>query len=258
MRVIDTHAHLDFPDFDPDRDGLIEELAAQEIAVINPATDRDSIAKIDKLSRDNPMVWGALGLHPTEITEELLPQLPGLIDGWRELFNLNDKLVAVGEIGLDYYHGAKSASTQKTALRTMLTFALEQKLPVIFHCRDAYGDLKTIIDDYPGLTAVIHCFSGTLEQAQAFLDQGLSLSLTAIITYPGNDELRQTVSKIPLEKLMLETDAPFLSPQESRGKRNDPRNVVTVAETLSAVRSVSLESVLEQTTKNAQQLFNIG
>ncbi len=257
MRALDTHAHLDFEAFDADRAELIKKLHREGIGVINPATDLGSNDAVDNLSKSFPLIWGALGLHPTDISNELLTKLPNTISDWREKFDSNPKLVAVGEIGLDYFHKRERADSQKSALRSMLTFANEIKKPVIFHCREAYGDLLTVIGDYPGLKGVVHCFSGNHEQAEKFLELGLHLSFTAIVTYDKNDHLREIIKHVPGDRIMIETDSPFLPPQEIRGQRNDPMELISVAEVVAESRGVTVDDILELTLKNGQELFKI-
>lgn len=262
MRAIDTHSHLNFSAFDEDRAEIIRELNSEKIGTIAIATDFPSNDAVAKLATTNQYIWAALGLHPQEMTAEALLALPEVIDGWRGLFERNRKLVAVGEIGLDYYRldddGASSADQQKAGLRQLLTFAQEIDRPVIFHCRDAYGDLLTMVKEYPNIRGVVHCFSGTSDQARQFLDAGLLLSITANITYPKNAELAETVVHLPLEKVMIETDAPFLSPQNIRGKRNDPRQVIAVAQAIADLKKVPLETITHQTTSNAREFFRLG
>jgi len=257
MWLVDTHAHLDFPAFDSDRTALVKELADSQIAVINPATDEASNDAVSQLAAEHPYIWGALGLHPTDIDSANLQRLPSLVTAWKARMQDNPKLVAVGEIGLDYFHKKSESSSQKAALRTMLTFAREVSKPVIFHCRDAYGDLLTMLNDYPGIGGVIHCFSGTVAQAKKFTELGLSISFTAIVTYPKNAELRQAIAELDLKHIMLETDAPFLSPQEKRGQRNDPTAVRQVAAVIAEVKGLDVATVIQQTTKNAVKLFKL-
>lgn len=257
MRLIDTHAHLDFDAFAADRDALIATLDRHDIGVLNPATDEESVAAIDRLTRAYPNVWGAVGLHPTEITNDVLLRLPEMLRSWALLLDRNPKLIAVGEIGLDYYHQKDSAAIQKAALRSMLTFAQERNLPVIFHCRDAYGDLITLLGNYPKIRGVIHCFGGSSAQAEQFLDLGLFLSFTCNVTYPKNAELRATIAALPLDRLMVETDAPFLAPHELRGQRNDPTNLARVIEVIAAEQKIEAERVAQQTTANAKKMFTI-
>lgn len=257
MRAVDTHAHLDFSDFDHDREALLSELANAGIGVINIATDKDSLEKVDQLSRDNPLVWGAVGIHPTEVGPKSVLAIENIINHFSQLRAANSKIIALGEIGLDYFHSQEHVGDQKVVLQELLNYAKTDNLPVVFHCRNAYGDLLTILQRYPGLRGVIHCFSGNAEQAKGFLDLGLYLSFTAMLTYKANDALREIARDVPLEKLLLETDAPFLSPQSKRGERNDPRAILEIAELHSQLRNVSTEEILRQTTANATALFGL-
>ena len=257
MRAVDTHAHLDFSDFDHDREALLSELANAGIGVINIATDKDSLEKVDQLSRDNPLVWGAVGIHPTEVGPKSVLAIANIINHFSQLRAANPKIIALGEIGLDYFHSQEHVGDQKVVLQELLNYAKTDNLPVVFHCRNAYGDLLTILQRYPGLRGVIHCFSGNAEQAKGFLDLGLYLSFTAMLTYKANDALREIARDVPLEKLLLETDAPFLSPQSKRGERNDPRAILEIAELHSQLRNVSTQEILRQTTANATALFGL-
>lgn len=257
MRAIDTHVHLDF--YSKDQAALIAALTAADIGVLTIATSLESNAEVDQLSIKHPLVWGALGLHPTEIGPQTLTAVPGLLEEWQRLRVKNPKIVALGEVGLDYFRpeSAINAATQKAVLRQFLTFALEKKWPVIFHCREAYGDLVTMLADYPGLRGVIHCFSGSQSQAEQFLALGLHLSFTAMITYPKNAELLNIVRQTPSNRLLLETDSPFLPPQHLRGQQNDPRQVLTVAAAVAESRNEPVENILEQTTATATKLFGL-
>lgn len=257
MRWIDTHAHLEFEHFDSDRASLIQKLADQNIGVINPATDEASVRKIDSLTREHSLIWGAVGLHPTDVTPEIILRLPEILKNWEQLIAANPQLIAVGEVGLDYFHQKESAHRQKVALRQMLTFAVDHDLPVIFHCRDAYGDLVTMLENYPRVRGVVHCFSGTAAQAQQFLAADLHLSFTCNVTYDKNEALRQIIGSTPLEQILIETDSPFLASQDRRGERNDPTYVTKVAEVIAATQHISLDEVAKQTTANAVKLFKI-
>lgn len=259
LRAIDTHAHLDFPNFDSDRDQLVKTLEQEGVGVINIATTVESNNLVDKLTKEYRYVWGALGVHPTEITPETVLNLPSILDHFSQLVSANTKLVAIGEIGLDYHHQTNSngADRQKAVLRQLLTFAQEKNLPIIVHCRKAYGDMATILGDYHGLRGVIHCFSGSESDAEAFLSLGYSISLAGMITYPANGELRQTSKIIPLDRLLLETDSPFLAPQSARGERNDPRAILEIAKVHAGLRQIEADEVVRQTFENAQHLFGI-
>lgn len=257
MRAVDTHAHLDFPHFDHDRQELIALLEKEELGVINIATSLESVEKVVELTK-NRLVWAAIGVHPTDITHEVNVQLPAVIEGWKKLVASNPKIVAVGEVGLDYYREAsrQTASLQKAALRQLITFAHEAKLPIIFHCRAAYGDLLVLAKDYK-ITGVVHCFSGTSVEAKAFLDRGLNLSFTGNVSYPNSELLLDAIKATPIEKIMLETDCPFLAPQNIRGKRNDPRTIFEVARIIAEIKGVDVNEVVEATTTNAIKLFRL-
>ncbi len=260
MLAVDTHAHLDFPNFDADRAELIAKLAEEEIGVINIATDFESNQKVVNLARDNDLVWAAVGLHPTEVNPHTLVQLADQLERLKGLVQSNPKVVAIGEIGLDYYReeSRRLAKTQKAVLRQFLTIARELNLPVVFHCREAYGDLLMILADYPGTRGVIHCFTGTKDEAEKFLGLGLYISFTATVSYPANDSQRQTVFAVPLDQMFLETDCPFLVPLERRGQRNDPRTIFEVARTIAAIKNITEEDVLKATTVNAIKFFGLA
>jgi TatD DNase family protein len=257
MRALDSHVHLDFPDYDSDRPELIKDLESKQIGCITIATDQASWPKVDELSKSNPLVWGAIGLHPTEIGPESLIGLDRTIKEFERMLGNNPKLVALGEIGLDYFHSQDHIGDQKVVLNEFLNFAGGKDLPVIFHCRNAYGDLLTILKRYPKIRGVIHCYSGSAEQAKEYLGLGLYLSFTGMLTYKKNDYLRQTSQLVPLDRLLLETDAPFLSPEPRRGQRNAPESVMEIASQHAQLRGVSLEAILEATTNNAVRLFGL-
>lgn len=274
MKYIDTHAHLDFKGFDADRKAVIENLVTQEIGVINIGTTLESNEKVAQLTKDNKLIWAMIGIHPTDITPEIINNLPKIIDDFKALidssnqpprgkrggvFSHQNKIVGVGEIGLDYYHdrSTESANRQKTALRQFLAFANENNLPATIHCRDAYSDLLTILADYPGIKTVIHCFSGDTDLAKKFLEIGAMLSFTAIITYPGNEIMRQVVKEVPLKRIMLETDSPFLPLKDRRGTRNDPSIIPDIAQFIAEIKKVTVEEVADVTTKNAIAFFGL-
>lgn len=259
MRLVDTHVHLDFPDFAADRAALIAELAKQQIGVINISTSLESIPQVVELANNNPLIWGMIGLHPTDIGPETIPAIPGLVQEWADILQTNHKIVGIGEIGLDYYHdrSTEAASRQKGALKQFLMLAKEQNKPVTFHCRDAYGDLLTILRDYAPIKGVIHCFAGSSEQAKQFVDLGLWLSFTAIITYPKNEALCAVVQQTPLERIMIETDSPFLPPEGKRGQRNDPTAVAVVAQAIAEIKGISMAELAAQTIQNAVGFFGL-
>jgi len=259
MRLIDAHAHLDFPQFDNDRAVVLDELSKESIGVINIATTLSSIDQINNLTLENKLVWGTVGLHPNDVEPGLIEKLPAILKEWEGLLHANAKLVALGEVGLDYFHGRSkgSAHLQQGAFRQFLAFAKDSRLPLVIHCREAYGDLLMMLEEFKGVRGVVHCFGGTAEQAKKLIDLGLNISFTANITYPANEPLRLLIAELPLEAILLETDSPFLAPQSARGKRNDPRAVVEVAKTVAAIKDIEMEDVARQTTQTAKDLFNL-
>ena len=260
LKALDTHAQLDFPQFDSDRAQLIDSLSQAGVGVINIATDVESLDRIDELTRKNPLIWGTVGLHPTEVDSQTLINLPDFLNRCKNIVENNSKIVAVGEVGLDYHHDSstETAKIQQAALRQFLNFAQELKLPVVFHCRSAYGDLITLLGEYVELNGVIHCFGGTVSQAEALLKMGYHISFAGNITYKSSDELREVAGSVPLERLLLETDCPFLAPQSRRGTRNDPTGIFEIAETLAAVHNVEADEIVAKTLANGQKLFQIN
>ena len=257
MKAIDTHAHLDFSAYDQDRGDVIKKLEVQGIGVINIATDEASLEAVDLLSKDNKLIWGAVGIHPTEVNPKTLVNLSDFIEKLEKLQNNNPKLVAIGEIGLDYFHSKAHVSNQKAVLTELLNYAKKSDIPVIFHCRDAYGDLLTILKHYPKLRGVIHCYSGTIEQVREYLDMGFYISFTGMLTYKNNNALRETSLEVPMDKLLLETDSPFLAPQTNRGNRNDPMAIIEIAQQHADLRNMPVDDVLKETTNNAVGLFGL-
>lgn len=260
LRIIDTHAHLNFEQFNTDREQLYHQLSKEKIGVINVSTDLDSVKQVITLSDKYTDSWATIGLHPTDIDETTLINLPQQINEWKMLLKKHNKIVAIGEIGLDYFHGNDhlQAKRQQASLRQMLTFALEVNMPVVFHCREAYGDLITILADYPGIKGVIHCFTGNKTQAEHFLALGLYLSFTATISYPKNEQLREVVVSVPSDRYFLETDSPFLPYQGKRGMRNDPLTVLEIARLVSELRHEPFETVCQNTTENAFGFFRLN
>jgi TatD DNase family protein len=239
---------------------LIAELKEKEIGVINVSSSPESIEAVIKLASENEQIWGLLGIHPTDLRPEILTSLPEMLVNWQAIIAKNPKIVGIGEVGLDYHHEKlpSSANRQKAALREFLTFAKENDLPMSIHCRDAYGDLLTILADYPGVRAVIHCYNGSAEQARAFLDLGCLLSFTAILTYPGNETLRTIIQNTPLNKIMLETDAPFLPVQSHRGERNDPGILPELSAFVADLKGVTVDEVAQVTTATANNFFKLA
>jgi len=254
--LIDTHAHLEMREFDDDREDVIkraQEAGVEYIVTIGTTVEssRDAVLLADKYD----FIYAAIGIHPHEVKDILHPAYELL----RHLAK-HKKVVAYGEIGLDYYYEHSPRTDQKRKFRDMLREARELDLPVIIHDRDAHEDaLQILAEEWsPDLGGVMHCFSGDLEMAKKMIEMGFSLSIAGPVTFPKATALREVVRQIPIEHLLIETDAPYLSPQPMRGKRNEPAYVRHTAEAIAQIKGLSFDDVARITSYNAMQLFGIG
>jgi TatD DNase family protein len=255
MRFVDTHCHLDFPDFDNDRRAVLQKARECGIArIINVGSSLESCRKTQELTRAFECIYGAVGIHPHDASKVD----DAAIDAVREMAK-GPKIVAIGEVGLDYYRDRSPRDTQQTVFAQFLAVAAELDMPLIIHSRDAMDDVIALLRSEPkrGRGGVFHCFAGNTADARRVLDLGFYLSLSGSLTFRNAEQAREIARHIPLEKLLLETDAPFLAPQRMRGKRNEPAYVVDVAETLAAVKGVSCEEIARVTTDNANRLFQL-
>ncbi len=254
--LVDTHAHLDFPDFDFDRKEIIQKAAEAGVKyIINVSSDlRGCLASLE-LTKDYKNIFASIGIHPhsaAEIGEEDFQRIPGLLK--------NEKVVAVGEVGLDYYRNLSPPDRQKELFSRFIGLSLETRLPLIIHSRDAEIDTIDILKSRAtgaAIKGVIHCFSGSRDFCQKCLDLGLSISFTCNITYKKSEGLRELVKFVPSDRLLLETDCPYLSPEGQRGRRNQPSNVRPLAQFIADLRGRSLEEIARNTTDNAIKLFNL-
>ena len=255
-RIIDTHAHLDFPEFSQDLASFLsraEEMGVAEIITIG--IDLPSSRRAVELARQYPQIHATVGIHPhgaRRLEEDMLSSLGALA---------RDKgVVAVGEIGLDYYRDRQPRDIQRHCLRQQVELACEAKLPVVFHIREAYEDFMRIIPDYvQNLTGVVlHCFSGDWEVARRCLDLGFYLSIPGTVTFAKADMQQEVAKRAPLDRLLLETDAPYLAPVPYRGKVNEPSYVYHTAMKVAELRGCSLSEVAARTTSNAYRVFRLG
>ncbi len=254
MRIFDTHAHYDSSKFDSDRDELLSALPSAGVElVIDPGCDVESSHAALSLAERYPHVYAAAGIHPEDCAgcgERDFAEIRGLC--------AHGKAVAVGEIGLDYYWAENPPRDfQQQVFRRQLELALELDLPVIIHDREAHGDVLAIVRDYPGLRGVFHCFSGSPEMAEILLGRGWYLGFDGPVTYKNAKRAPEVVAVTPLDRILVETDAPYMAPVPLRGKRNDSRNLVYVLETLAEWKGVDPESLAAQTLENGKRLFNI-
>lgn len=260
IRLIDSHAHLDMSRFDADRDEVIRRATQAGVtSIINMGIDLASSQKAIELAKRYPIVSAAVGIHPQDsksITQADIAKLGELLH--------DSAVVAIGEIGLDFYRDYAPHEQQIKALKWQLALADEANLPVIIHCRQAEKETTAILTDWqakqasvPELPGVIHCFNGSLELANKYLDIGFYISLGAYIGYPSSKAFREVVKQLPLDRLLIETDCPFLPPQSHRGQRNEPAYVMETAKELAAIKGLPLETTAKHTSANAARLFGI-
>ena len=251
--LADTHCHLDFPEFNPDREEVIARAQSQGIDfIVNIGSSLAGSRVSLELSRRYDFIYASVGLHPHEADKYDQNTHAELV----ELAKC-DKVVAIGEIGLDYYRNYSKAENQKKLFSSLLKLAKERNLPVIIHNRLAQQDTVEILKGYLPLAAVVHCFSGDETFLKECLDLGFFVSFTCNITYKKADNLRRLVSKAPLERLFLETDCPFLPPEGFRGRRNEPVYVKLLAQEIARIKGVDFQEVARITTENAKIFFNI-
>lgn len=265
MPLIDTHCHLHRSEFEGEREGVLARAReAGVVALLNPATDVASNRAVVELARKHPEVHAAIGVHPhdaAELTDAVLKDLATLAT--------EEKVAAIGEIGLDYYRDLCPRPVQQEAFRKLLRLAHEMGKPVILHCRqeekagqggEAYRDLFAILREVlkPPIRGVMHCFSGDAAAAREALDLGLTLSFAGNLTFTQADPLRAVARQVPFDRVVLETDAPFMAPQAFRGRRNEPAYLTELVQTWAKLRDLNAEDVARVTTVNAHHLFGIG
>jgi len=252
--LIDTHCHLDFPDFDKDRAEAVKRANESGVVlVINTGSSLEGSLRSVNIAAEFPCVYATVGIHPHE-ADKTHPEDIGKI---KELSS-RDKVVAIGEIGLDYFKGYSSKENQRPLFISLLQVAKDTGLPVVIHTRDAGADTLAILKDFlPLKGVVVHCFSGEKAFLEECLSYGFMVSFTCNITYKKAENLRNLLKEIPLERLMLETDAPFLAPEGFRGRRNEPAFVKDLAEEVARIRGAEAGQIAEATTRNAKAFFNL-
>lgn len=254
MKLIDTHAHVDMNHFDDDREEVVERARSDEIGFVNMGLNIDSSKESVKLAESHDGVYAGVGFHPHE-ARNFSNSAPGKL---RKL-SQSDAVVAIGEIGLDYYRDNSPREDQREAFRAQLDLACELGLPVSIHNRSSTEDLLRLLKERDELPqGVTHSFFGDYELGMEFIDLGLYLGLSGPLTFSGEKELKEAVERFPLDRLVLETDCPFLTPVPHRGKRNEPSYVSYVAEEVGKVKGISEEEIAERTTENAERLFGLN
>lgn len=253
--IFDTHAHYDDEAFDSDREELIKELQRNNIAhIVNVGASLDSCKSTIELVNKYDFFYGALGVHPSEtklLTQEDIK--------WLYLKLQEDKMVAVGEIGLDYYYDEPEKNIQKKWFVEQLNIARQLKKPVIIHSREAAQDTLDIMkaEKCNEIGGVIHCYSYSKEMAREYLDMGFYLGIGGVVTFKNAKKLKEVVEYVPLDRIVLETDCPYLSPVPNRGQRNSSLNLKYVVDEIATIKNIKREEVINKTYNNALNLYNI-
>ena len=253
-KIFDSHAHYDSQQFDEDREELLLSMEANGVGtIVNAGASWDSVTEVVELAQKYPFMYAAVGVHPDEV---------GALDDERFEYMKaqckKDKVVAVGEIGLDYYWDNESHDVQKKWFIKQLELARELDLPVIIHSRDAAADTLEIMKEYgQGLRGVIHCFSYSIELAREYVKMGYHIGIGGVVTFKNGRKLKEIAAEIPLKRILIETDCPYLAPVPFRGKRNDSHYISYVAQEIAELKGISYEEVVAQTEKNGKELFQV-
>ena len=253
--IFDTHAHYDDEQFDEDREDLLASMKDHGIGIIvNVGASLRGCKESVELAEKYPFVYAAVGVHPDhtgDLNHETFL--------WLKQQSENEKVVAVGEIGLDYYWDNESHDVQKKWFIEQLNLAREKDLPVIIHSREAAADTLEIMKEYAqGLSGIIHCFSYSKEMAAEYVKMGFYIGVGGVVTFKNAKKVKEVVEEVPLERIVLETDCPYLAPTPNRGKRNSSMNLIYVAEEIAKIKGITVEKVIEQTEKNAREVYRLN
>ncbi|MBR3972525.1 MAG: TatD family hydrolase [Oscillospiraceae bacterium] len=253
--LFDTHAHMDDHAFDADRAELLAGLPEKGLTlVMNPGCSLESSRNAVALAREYDYIYAAVGSHPDvadEVNEEVLEE-------YRKLCKLNSKVKAIGEIGLDYHYEDIPREIQLKAFRMQMELARELNLPVIVHEREAHEDGMNVVREFPDVTGVFHCYSGSAEMARQLVDKGWYIGFTGVLTFKNARKAVEVAASIPLDRIVIETDCPYMAPDPFRGKRNDPGKIYRMAEKLAEIRGLSVEEIQAITVENGKRLYRIG
>ena len=252
--LFDTHAHLNDPAFDPDREELMASFASAGVGlVMNAGCSLESSRDIVQMAEKYPWLYASVGSHPDaadEVNE-------AVVEEYRKLCKLSNKVKAIGEIGLDYYYEDIPREIQQRAFRLQMELAKELDMPVIVHERDAHNDGLAIVKEFPTVKGVFHCYSGSAEMARQLVNLGWYIGFTGVLTFKNARKAVETAASIPLDRIVLETDCPFMAPEPFRGKRNHPGYLYRMAEKLAEIRGISVEEIHAATMENGKRLYRI-
>lgn len=252
FKIIDSHAHYDDEAFNEDRENVLREIKENGvIGILNCAASYDSLKTTDKLTKEYDFIFGALGIHPEnahDMKEDTLEEIKNYI-------KVNNKIVAIGEIGLDYYWDENpSKDIQKEVFRKQMTLAKELNFPVIIHDRDAHQDTLEIMKEFPEVTGVVHCFSGSVEFAKECIKLGYYIGFTGVVTFKNAKKVIEVIKEIPLDKILVETDCPYMAPEPNRGKRNKSDYIEYIITRIAQIKEIDPN---EANLKFNENFFNL-
>ncbi len=252
--LIDTHAHLQWASFDKDRETVICRARKVDVKrMVNIGFDLDGSREAIEIAEKHEGLYATVGIHPhnaSRMNENILNKL--------RVLSKNPKVVAVGEIGLDYYRNLSPRAVQKKAFEDQLILAEDLGLPVIIHDREAHAGTLEMISKFKGrITGIMHCFSGSREMAEQCMKSDFYLSFAGPVTFPNSHKLQEIAKDIALDKILLETDSPWLAPQEMRGRRNEPAFLLFIAKKMAELKGISVGELAEATTENAKEIFRL-
>lgn len=255
MKYVETHAHLSLSQFDEDRDQVIKK--AQRVGVdkiVEVGVNIQSSADAVELAKKHEHIFATCGIHPNDGEGDLKD------DGWEEKLTalaIQPKVVGIGECGLDYHHKSTDKKAQQILLVKQLELADQLDLPVVIHCRDAWNDLFPILDSFPESRGVFHCWSAGMKEAEIAINYNFLFGFGGLVTYDGTEQVVEVVQALPIWRIVLETDSPFMSPEMLRGKRNEPANLVYIAQKISQLREMKTEDLVRASFRNAKRLFSL-
>jgi TatD DNase family protein len=258
MELIDSHAHIDFPQFAEDRDAMLDRARAAGVTTLLAIGTGPGPEKLDSaipFAEHHDWIYATVGIHPHEAKEVTPKHLQDLAK-----LAKHPKVIAWGEIGLDNFYDHSPREAQHKAFCNQMELAAHAKLPIIIHCRDAWTDCLNLLEEHwkpTGIGGILHCFSSTLKDARRGIDMDFLISFAGNSTFPKAQNLRDVAKALPLEKILIETDSPYLAPQPYRGKRNEPAYVAEVARTIASVRDLSADEIAAATSENFRRLFRL-
>ena len=252
--LFDTHAHMDDRAFQEDREAILECLADKGVGlVMNPGCSLESSRNAVALAEKYDFIYAAVGSHP-DVADEVDD---AVLEEYRKLCKLHDKVKAIGEIGIDYHYEDIPRQLQMKAFRMQMELAREVGLPVIVHEREAHEDGMAVVREFPDVTGVFHCYSGSAEMARQLVDRGWYIGFTGVLTFKNARKAIETAASLPIDRIVLETDCPYMAPVPHRGKRNDPGYLCHMAEKLAEIRGLSVEEIHQITYENGKRLYRI-